>query len=109
MRYLFQGRIFWREVPNLQGDGEKVRPLVIVSSTADANNPKIPALECVACSHSTAERDPLPPRCVLLPEKVGKREAKLSGRRLRFAIGWWRWRKIRSTIETSRAALEKAC
>ena len=77
MGYLHQGRIIWRAVPNLHGDGEKVRPLIIVSSTAAANDRKIDTLECVACSHSTAERDPLPPRCVLLPPKTGKRETKL--------------------------------
>lgn len=29
MAYLYQGRIFWAEVPNLHGDGEKRRPLVL--------------------------------------------------------------------------------
>jgi hypothetical protein len=78
MGYLHQGRIFWREVPNLHGDGEKVRPLVIVSTTAQVNDRGTESILCVACSHSAADRDPLPPGCVLLPPKSGKQETKLN-------------------------------
>jgi len=50
--YLFQGRILWREVPNLVNDGEKRRPLIIISSNRDIAAQ--PVVLCVACSHSTA-------------------------------------------------------
>jgi mRNA-degrading endonuclease toxin of MazEF toxin-antitoxin module len=75
--YLYRGKIFWHEVPNRGQPGSKRRPLVILSPTADANNPQVPSVVCVACSHSAAERDPLPTQCVRLPEKVGKRQTKL--------------------------------
>lgn len=78
MAYLHQGRIFWAEVPNLHGDGEKRRPLVIVSSTATANDRSVATVKCVACSHSTALLDPLPLGCVLLPPVSGKQRTRLS-------------------------------
>lgn len=72
--YLIQGRIFWREVPNLINDGEKRRPLVVISSPADIAAKS--SVMCVACSHSTAMLDALPPHCVLVPPKIGKRATK---------------------------------
>ncbi len=73
--FLFQGRIFWREVENLVNDGEKRRPLVIISSNPDIHARN--SVFCVACSHSTAMLDALPPNCVLIPPKIGKRVTKL--------------------------------
>jgi hypothetical protein len=73
--YLFQGRILWREVPSLVNDGEKRRPLIIISDNRDIAAQ--PTVLCVACSHSTAMLDDLPPHCVLVPPKIGKRITKL--------------------------------
>jgi hypothetical protein len=77
MAYLHQGRIFWHEVPDKIGDGQKLRPLFIIDATEKVNDPNVPTVVCVACSHSSAERNPLPPQCVLIPEKCGKFSSRL--------------------------------
>jgi hypothetical protein len=64
-------------VPNLHGDGYKVRPLVITSAIAGVNNPRFATVQCVACSRSAATLEPLPAGCVLLPPKCGKQGTKL--------------------------------
>jgi hypothetical protein len=60
----------------LIGDGEKRRPLIIISSTADVQSKD--SVICVCCSHSTATFPILPAKCVLVPPKIGKRETKLN-------------------------------